>query len=165
MAKHFLPFGKFALVMDPPWRFLSTHFFPAFLPLKTQGTSRSCAQDLPVPRGIGMLFLCQNTRHFRNRKSLSGPTYLPFLGLSEPHLSVLLPFFVLRCRNTHTTLICIFLMSSAVTTPDTNQTYILVPQSLKLTISENSSQGQWVVYNFSFHNRVERGGSKEAWLL
>lgn len=149
-----LPFGKSALVMGPPGASSPpTSFLPSYH--QNPGYFQVLCPGLASARWIGMLFLCQNTRHFRGRKSLSVPTYLPFLGLSASHLPLLLPFSVLPCRNTHATLFCIFLTISAVTRSDTNQTYISVPHPLKLMISENSSQGYWAVCNFSFRNRVE----------
>ena len=59
-----------------------THFFPAFLPSQARVLLGLVPRTCKCLGWIRMLFLCKNTRHFRNRKSLSGPTYLPFWGLS-----------------------------------------------------------------------------------
>lgn len=76
------PFGKFALVMDPPWMLPLHPLLSCFLTTKPRVLSGLVPRSCKCLGWIRMLFLCKNTRHFRNRKSLSGPTNWPFLVLS-----------------------------------------------------------------------------------
>lgn len=70
----FYPLGNLSWLWTHHGHFLSHPLLSCFLPTTT-GVLLGLAQRTCKCLGwIRMLFLCKNTRHFRNRKSLSGPT-------------------------------------------------------------------------------------------